>query len=37
MAFRKHPAELELTEGVIETSPNVRSSWYQELTKDFYL
>ena len=37
MAFRKHPAKLELTEGVIETSPNVRSSWYQELTKDFYL
>ena len=37
MAFCKHPAELELTEGVIETSPNVRSSWYQELTKDFYL
>lgn len=37
MAFRKHPADLELEEGVIETSPNVRSSWYQELTKDFYL
>ena len=37
MAFRKHPADLELAEGVIETSPNVRSSWYQELTKDFYL
>ena len=37
LAFRKHPADLELEEGVIETSPNVRSSWYQELTKDFYL
>ena len=37
LAFRKHPADLELAEGVIETSPNVRSSWYQELTKDFYL
>ena len=37
MAFRKHPADLELAEGVIETSPNVRSLWYQELTKDFYL
>ena len=37
MAFRKHSCELERTEGVIETAPNVRSAWYQELTKDFYL
>ena len=37
LAFRKHPGELELTEGIIETVPNVRSPWYQELTKDFYL
>lgn len=37
MAFRKHPGRLELTEGVIETAPNVRSEWYQQLTKDFYL
>lgn len=37
LAFRKHPGELELTEGIIETTPNVRSPWYQELTKDFYL
>lgn len=37
MAFRKHPSELEITEGVIETAPNVRSAWYQELTKEFYL
>ena len=37
LAFRKHPGELELTEGIIETAPNVRSPWYQELTKDFYL
>ena len=37
MAFRRHPSELELTEGVIETAPNERSPWYQELTKDFYL
>lgn len=37
LAFRKHPAPLELTEGVIETSPGQRSPWYQELTKDFYL
>lgn len=37
LAYRKHASELELTEGVIETSPGVRSLWYQELTKDFYL
>ena len=37
LAFRKHPVELELSEGVIETAPNVRSAWYHELTKDFYL
>ena len=37
LAFRKHPGELELTEGIIEIAPNVRSPWYQELTKDFYL
>ncbi len=37
MAFRKHSCGLELSEGVIETMPNVRSEWYQQLTKDFYL
>ena len=37
LAFSKHPATLETTEGVIETAPNVRSEWYQQLTKDFYL
>ena len=37
LAFRKHPDELELSEGIIETAPNVRSEWYQQLTKDFYL
>jgi tRNA1Val (adenine37-N6)-methyltransferase len=38
LEFRKHPADsLEKTEGIIETSPNVRSAWYQELTQDFYL
>ena len=36
LAFRKHPVELERSEGVIETAPNVRSEWYQQLTKDFY-
>jgi tRNA1Val (adenine37-N6)-methyltransferase len=37
LAFKRHPADLELTEGVIEISPSIRSEWYQELTKDFYL
>ena len=37
IAFRRHPSDLELTEGVIEIKPSVRSEWYQELTKDFYL
>ena len=37
LAFRKHPCELESTEGIIETQPGIRSPWYQELTKDFYL
>ena len=37
MAFRKHPCRLEQTEGIIETAPNERSDWYQELTKEFYL
>lgn len=36
LAFRKHPVELERSEGVIETATNVRSEWYQQLTKDFY-
>ena len=37
LAFRRHPADLEQTEGVIEIRPSERSEWYQELTKDFYL
>jgi tRNA1Val (adenine37-N6)-methyltransferase len=37
LAFGKHPADLEEAEGVIEERPGVRSVWYQELTKDFYL
>lgn len=37
MAFRKHSCNLELSEGVIETAPNVRSEWYRQLTNDFYL
>ena len=37
LAFRKHPATLETTEGVLETAPGQRSEWYQELTREFYL
>ncbi len=38
LTFRKHPAaQVELTEGVIETDPGIRSEWYQQLTNDFYL
>ncbi len=37
LSFGKHPHDIEMEEGVIETSPGVRSLWYQELTKDFYL
>ena len=38
LAFRKHPVDTcEKSEGVIETSPGVRSEWYQQLTGDFYL
>jgi len=36
--FTKQPvSELDISEGVIESMPNTRSEWYQELTKDFYL
>lgn len=38
LAFRRHPAPaVETTEGVIESQPGQRSTWYEELTKDFYL
>lgn len=38
MEFRKHRTdELDCTEGILEVVPNVRSDWYQQLTKDFYL
>ena len=34
----KHPVdELYIEEGIIEEYPNVRSSWYQQLTQDFYI
>ena len=38
IGFQKHPvSELDISEGVIEVSPNVRSEWYQQLTKEFYI
>ena len=38
LAFRLLPvAETEQTEGLLESSPGVRSPWYQSLTEDFYL
>ena len=38
MEFRKIPvAELDRQEGILEIQPNVRSPWYQSLTKDFYI
>ena len=34
----KHPAdELYIEDGIIEEPRNVRSSWYQQLTQDFYI
>jgi tRNA1Val (adenine37-N6)-methyltransferase len=36
--FQKHSvSELDIREGIIEESPNVRSEWYQQLTKEFYI
>ena len=38
LAFRLLPDEsIEKTEGLLETSPGVRSPWYQTLTEEFYL
>ncbi len=38
LAFRKNsPDEFQHSEGIIELAPNIRSPWYQELTRDFYL
>lgn len=38
LAFGKEQAEIiETEEGILETSPNTRSDWYQQLTADFYL
>jgi tRNA1Val (adenine37-N6)-methyltransferase len=36
--FKKHSGiEFIIEDGIIEKSPNVRSEWYQQLTKDFYI
>lgn len=36
--FTKNPVnELFTCEGILETSPNTRSDWYQKLTNDFYI
>jgi len=38
LEYQRHPSEnIELSEEVLEISPNVRSEWYSNLTKDFYL
>ena len=38
LAFRRHPsANVEETVGILEVQPNVRSEWYDNLTKDFYI
>ena len=38
LEFLKHsPEKIEISEEVLETSPNVRSEWYRNLTNDFYL
>ena len=38
LEFCKHPIpSFESETGIIETTPGVRSQWYHELTKDFYL
>ncbi len=38
LEFQRYPSDnIELSEEVLETSPNVRSEWYSNLTKDFYL
>lgn len=36
--FSKYPVDkLFIEKGIIEETPNVRSLWYQQLTKDFYI
>lgn len=36
--FKKHPViELIIENGIIDELPNIRSEWYQQLTKHFYI
>lgn len=36
--LRKHPVlQTDMKEGIIESSPSVRSPWYQSLTSEFYI
>ena len=36
--FAKHPVnETDITHGVLESSPLIRSDWYRELTQEFYI
>ena len=36
--FAKHPVnETDITNGVLESSPQNRSDWYRELTQEFYI
>ena len=37
LAFSMKGGELELTEGLLEVTPGIRSPWYVQLTADFYL
>jgi Mg/Co/Ni transporter MgtE len=37
LAFARHPAALQVEEGVVETASGERSAWYRELTQAFYL
>lgn len=37
LTFARHPAALQVEEGVVETAPGERSAWYRELTQAFYL
>ena len=36
--FAKHPVnETDITNGILESLPQIRSDWYRELTQDFYI
>lgn len=36
--FTKHPVnEIDITNGILESLPQIRSDWYRELTQEFYI